>query len=625
MKSELRDRLIQQLEEEMLYPAMQSAREIVAQESGIGRWRFLKKCVANLPEGAKGLKPVRVALLASFSIEFIQDSLLALGLVHGLQIKLYPSGFAQYHQEIVDPNSQLYAFKPDLVVLALEGERLAPALYEDFLTNATNPAQTQAQDRLVKEVMGLVSTFRSRWDGTLLIHNMDDPQQAALGLLDGHLDGAGQRSGVAAVNRRLLEEIKQLSGVFLLDYAALVGRFGQENWYDRRMALYAQAPISQGLIHHLAGEYLKVVRGVKGLAKKCLVLDLDNTLWGGVLGEEGVEGVALGANYPGSAYRAFQRAVLTLYNRGVILAIASKNNVDDVDELFAQNRFMVLKKEQFTLREIHWQPKPLSLEKIAKTLNIGLEHLVFIDDNPVECEAVCVSLPEVTVLPFPANRPEEAVDLLFAEGLFDSLSFSEEDRNRSQLYQQRAEAEQLRGSSGSLEDFYRSLEMVVTIAAVQPQTLARTAQLTQKTNQFNLTTYRYGESEVAERMADPSWILLTLQVTDRFGDNGIVGVVMAQQVDKALHLDTFLLSCRVIGRTVETALLAELCRLAVARGVTCLIGQVIPTPKNLPARELYQQHGFTLVDEEKQLWKLTLSDHQVKPLPWLTVVTEGVG
>jgi FkbH-like protein len=353
------------------------------------------------------------------------------------------------------------------------------------------------------------------------------------------------------------------------------------------------------------------------------VLDLDNTLWGGVLGEDGLAGIQLDSVYPGSAYLAFQREILNLHKRGVLLAVASKNNITDVEEVFAKHSGMLLKKEHFTSLQVHWGHKSESLKQIARHLNIGLEHLVFVDDNPAECAEVLRALPMVTAITLP-KQPELFVRSLLEDGLFDSLIFSQEDRQRGDLYRQREDAELLRQRSGSLEDFYRSLEMEMMFLPMDKTSMARSAQLTQKTNQFNLTTIRFSESDLAERSKDSDWLLTTVNVRDRFGDNGIVGFMMARFGSRVLDIETFLLSCRVIGRGVETAMLAFICEQASRRGIHLLRGRVIPTAKNAPSRDLFSRHAFQKAEEKESgetFWTLDLSKGSVAWPAWIKVVS----
>lgn len=596
--------------------AVEAARLLLNEQGSVLNQRLVRQLAEGVG-GDAGLKPLRVALLSSFSIEFIHDALIAQGFANGLRIEIYQPGFGQVRQEILNPASGLYAFAPDLTILALEGEDWLPELYGDFMAIPVGGALAEAAQRARQEIVDMASQFRQRHGKPLLVHNLAQPPHRAAGIADVRL-AQSQLALLAGFNRELADGLAGIVDAYLFDYAALVARHGARQWYDARMRLYAKVPIAAAMLGALTREYMKYVRALNGMSKKCLVLDLDNTMWGGVIGEDGLDGIQLGANYPGSAFVEFQRAVRALSQRGVILALASKNNPAEVDAVFAQHPFMQLKPEQFAASEVHWQPKTESLRRIAQQLSIGLEHMVFVDDNPVECEQVRRALPMVTVIQLP-KRPEAYVDALLDEGLFDTLGLSDEDRRRSALYQQRAQAESMRNEGGSIEDYYRSLSMVLSVAPVDATSLARATQLTQKTNQFNTTTFRYSEAEVAARMSADDWTLLTVGVRDRFGDNGIVGVMMARAQDKQFEIDTFLLSCRVIGRTVETAMLAQLCELALSRGLVRLSGQVRATAKNMPARDLFERHGFAKQSEDEagnSHWMLDLREASITFPDW---------
>ena len=602
--------------------AVLAARTFLGQRPPLHQLSFVRRAVAKLPPERFGLVPLRVALLSSFSVEFLHDPLMALAFLDGLHIDLFQPGFGQFRQEILDPASGLNTHRPDVAILAIEGKDLVPALY-GHLSDETPGAIDKAVAEAREEIVTLIRTFRERSDATLLVHNFAPPPWRRYGILEGHSE-RGQAEFVHELNQALYDVCRDLQGAYVVDYAGLVGRAGAMHWYDRRMEHYARAPISQAKLPDLAAEYLKFLRGLAGKTKKCLVLDLDNTLWGGVLGEDGLQGLQLGPTYPGSAYLAFQEAVLGLHQRGVILAIASKNNAPDVEEVFASHPHMMLKKEHFAQAQINWGPKSKSIVEIARRLNIGLEHMVFVDDSPAECDQVAAALPMVTVIPLP-GPPEHFVDVLLERGLFESVSISAEDRRRGELYKQHDQAEELQRQSGSLEDFYARLDMEVTFAPVRAASMARAAQLTQKTNQFNVTTVRYTESEMAARCANRDWLVISVQVRDRFGDNGIVGLMMARMVAGELHIDTFLLSCRVIGRDVETAMLACLCQQARHRGARCLRGRVVPTAKNQPARNLYDRHRFHQIAEAasgETTWLLDLDSRMVSFPQWFKIITE---
>ena len=611
--STLRDAFSAALHSGQKFEAMQLARALLLEDSGVSQISFISRELEKIPRGTLGLKPLKVALLSSFSIEFIKKPLAVLSFLNGIEADVYLAGFGQFQQEIRNSVSGLYAFSPDAVILSVEGADWLPEIYRDYLdVLPTGFDATLA--RFTEEFQSLLAAFRAGSKATLIVNNFFPPVWRQLGLLDGQA-GPGQAQLIHRINESLASISQQTPGVMLVDYAGLVSRVGAHQWYDERMSHYAKAPIAMAMLPQLAAEYVKFFRGLTGQTKKCLVLDLDNTLWGGVLGEDGVAGVQLGSVYPGSAYVAFQREILNLQKRGVLLAIASKNNAADVEEIFAGHSSMLLKKEHFASLQIHWEQKVESLRKIAQQLNIGLEHMVFVDDNPAECAEMIRVLPMVTTIQLP-KQPEHFVRALLQDGLFDSLTFSLEDRRRGELYRQREEAEQLRGASGSVEDFYRSLEMEIAFAPVDKSSLARSAQLTQKTNQFNITTIRFSESEILERSNDPNWILTTVTVRDRFGDNGIVGLVMAHFDSGILNIETFLLSCRVIGRGVETSMFAYLCQHAANRGAGTLQGRIVPTAKNVPVRELFSSHKFKKLSEKESGETAWTLDIQKSPVTW---------
>jgi FkbH-like protein len=614
--STAREMFLGALEAGDLPRATAAARALTAGGAG-HQLSFVRKTVDRTPLDRLGLAPLKVALLASFSIEFLHDALIARGFVDGLHTRIYQPGFGQFRQEILASDSGLYRFGPDVVVVALEGHDLAPALYRSF---AHDGDAADAVGQAQAELASLLRRFRERSDAVLLVHNFARPQWPRLGILDGH-GGAGQTERIAQLNLALQGLCRDLRSAYVVDYAGLVARVGAARWYDERMRHYARAPIAQAALPELASEYAKFFRALKGKSKKCLVLDLDGTLWGGVLGEDGLHGIHLGPTYPGSAYVAFQEAVLGLRQRGVILAIASKNNPADVDEAFASHPHMVLQPEHFAASHVTWAPKSGSPVAIAKALNIGLDALVFVDDSPVECEQIAAALPMVTVLRLPKS-PEHYVATLLEGGLFETLALSEEDQRRGDLYRQRDQAEALREQAGSLEEFYAGLQMEVVFEPVGPASLARAAQLTQKTNQFNVTTVRYGEAELADRAQRPDWLVRTVRVRDRFGDNGIVGLLVARAADDALEVDTLLLSCRVIGRTVETAMLALACEEAARRELPAVRGRILITPKNEPVRSVYQDHGFHRLEGSAagSTWRLDLGAGVIDYPKWLTVV-----
>ena len=336
-------------------------------------------------------------------------------------------------------------------------------------------------------------------------------------------------------------------------------------------------------------------------------------------------GIKLGSEYPGAAYQALQRAMLDLSRRGILLAICSKNNLDDAMEALENHPGMLLRPKHFAAMRISWNDKVQGLREIASELNVGIDSLAFLDDNPFEREQIHAGLLEVTVIDLP-DDPHQYASTLHDNPVFERLHRSAEDEQRTVFYAEQRERAQAEQNFQSKEDFYRFLEQEAEIAPVMPATLARISQLTQKTNQFNVTTRRYAEQQIADLADRPGWQVLSIRVGDRFGDHGLVGVAITHDEGEVCEIDSFLLSCRVIGRSVESALLSHLAQGAATRGCKRLAGWFLPTKKNAPAREFYRQHGFELAKRngDGALWSLDLTQHKIASPEWVKVkATKG--
>ena len=355
------------------------------------------------------------------------------------------------------------------------------------------------------------------------------------------------------------------------------------------------------------------------------MLDLDNTLWRGIIGEDGIDGIKLGDEGIGRAYHDFQKLIKILKHKGILLSVCSKNNLADVREVFETNKFMELKESDFAAFKINWENKVKNIKDTAAELNLGIDSFVFIDDNPFEREMVKSELPQVTVPEFPKDPAELCrwfIDLSFK--YFNSSTILSEDRARTEIYQADSRRKELQKSSVTLEDFYSSLNMNAIIRVNSRDSFKRIAQLTQKTNQFNLTTRRYTENETLDLMKNNDRMVLSLKLNDRFGSNGIVGVLIVKIKDDSSYIDTFLMSCRVIGRMVEDSFISYMAEILRAKGIINVIGEYIPTKKNSLVKDLYKRFGFDLSESREDgstIWRFDLSKGNIAGNKWINVET----
>ena len=541
-------------------------------------------------------RTVKVAVLGSYTtVQFTQ--MLGLAARHlGIGLDLYESPFGQFQQEIIDQNSGLYACGPEVILLAVHEEELR--LPEHSLT---------PQNDIEAEVARWTALWRmiaERSKARIVQHNFALPCEAPMGHLGARLPGSRYMM-TQALNARLGEEAG--STVSLVDCERLSALFGKQRWCDPRYWHMAKQAVALDALLFLARHTVAVIGASLGLSRKCLVLDLDNTLWGGVIAEDGLTGIKLGNGVDGEAFVAFQEHILKLKNKGVILAVCSKNNYADAVQPFEKHPEMRLKLDDIALFIANWEPKPQNIRRIAEELGIGLDSLVFVDDNPVEREAVRRFVPQVDVIPLPAD-PSYYLRSLSQYLMFETSSFTPEDGQRTDQYRARAQCASLEKNAASIEDFYKSLQMQALVAPFDEFHLPRVAQLIGKTNQFNLTTRRHGMSQLEAFVRDSSYVHLSLRLRDRFADHGLVGLIIARHQGDKLDIDTWLMSCRVLGRTVEKTMLEHLCRRAAELGCASLQGTYIPTEKNAMAADAYAKCGFDLVSQNERhgVWRYDL-------------------
>jgi FkbH-like protein len=567
-------------------------------------------------------RPVSFALLSSSSLQLF-DSVLRKEMQRwGWAAKTWEAGFNQFRQEITNPASGLYAFRPDVVVLHLDGEDLfADWLRDPF--HGDRESRRESAQQAARDVEGWAAAIRTELPRALIILNtVYLPPVHALTGLEYH-SGWGLGDLAAQFNCELGRVAASQPDLLVNDVAAAVTELGYRQWFDARLWRLARCRMSNTAMKKLARNLSALVRAWKGQTRKCLALDLDNTLWGGIVGEDGPQGIVLSEEGAGLAFTEFQEELAHLSRKGVLLAICSKNNEEDALEAIRNHPSMRLREDSFAARRINWQDKAQNLKELAAELNIGLDSFVFVDDNPAERSLVRMSLPEVYVPEWPADPGEYKAALLdLAAEYFCRVAVTAEDRERNAMYQADRGRASLAAAAGSLTDYYQSLQMRAQIAFADGFSIPRIAQLTQKTNQFNLTTRRYTEADIRAFAGQPDAIVLSLQLQDRFSDQGIVGVmILRQRQESAWWIDTLLLSCRVIGRGVENAFVGFAQQLLLGRGASEMIGEYLPSKKNSLAANLYKDLGFEPIGEEPGAasWRLPIGAVAV-PIPqWITI------
>lgn len=559
---------------------------------------------------------VKVGLLASFTVDPLAPFVVAYGAGSGILVRVHVSAGDSWAQDVLDPRSALRQFSPDVLVVALEIEDLADALVHDYLGLGQDGVAEQIE-RVVARVGDLVTQIRQWSAARILLHSLPPRGDATLGILDA-THPRGQAAAFAAIERRLAERLAAHRDVYVVDLDRLIRRVGVAAWYDPRMWMLARIPYTTAAMQALAEEYARYLRAFTGRVRKVLVVDLDDTLWGGIVGEDGPGGIQLGVGYRGRAFVNVQRSLREWAHRGVLLAINSKNNPDDAFEVIDQHPAMVLRRDDFAAIRVNWQDKATNLVEMADELNLGLDSFVFVDDNAVECDRVRQALPEVLTVQL-SGDPASYAETIRRLGVFDSLSFGDEDQGRTRLYRSEAQRRELQQSVASLDDFYRSLDMALEAAPVGQHTLPRAAELTQRTNQFNLTTRRFTLDELRDYLAHPRHEGFVFRLRDRFGDHGIIGLALTERHGDRYAIASLLLSCRVLKRTVEQSVLAFLAERAKAHGADVLEGWFKPTRKNALAAALYEGHGFERTadgDQGQQRFLRRLADG-LPPSPWI--------
>lgn len=582
----------------------------------------LAKAIAQAVEGGRpmnGLTPLRLAVLSNATIDMVVPALVSSAFRHGIALEIVQPAYDQVAQEVLRSDSKVNTCKPDAVLFCLDYRALPLKL---------SPGDREAASAAVEGAIGYLQTLRqgikSHSDAVCIFQTFPPPVETLFGNLDRTLPGT-LRNLVDCINRELAAWIDG-SGDVLLDVGGLAETVGLSNWHNTRLWNIGKLPFADDCIPLYADHVARVIAAIRGKTRKVLILDLDNTVWGGVIGDDGLEGIKIAqGDARGEAYRAVQRLALELRDRGILLAVSSKNTDEVARAPFRDHPEMLLKLEHLAVFQANWNDKATNIQAIAEELSLGLEALVFLDDNPVERGLIRKLLPQVAVPELPED-PAYYARTLAAAGYFESVSFASEDRRRADYYQGNARRASLQRQIGGVDAYLASLDMTITFQPFDAMGRARIVQLINKSNQYNLTTRRYTEPEVEALEIDPETLTLQVRLSDVFGDNGMISVVICKAGERGTwEIDTWLMSCRVLGRKVEHAVLREILAHARAADVEKLHGTYFPTDRNRLVSDHYAKLGFTALGEDEAgstHWELVVNQEEPESAP-MKVISHG--
>jgi len=549
-------------------------------------------------------RTVRLALLADFAPQQIIPLLRVLFARRGFALEVYEAGYDTIDLEVHDPNSGLYAFEPQFVAILMSSQKLKSRLYG-------SPSRDQFAHETISRITGLWTTFRQYSKATIIQSNFVIPSERAFGNLELKVPNS-----IGAIfneiNYRITTESRSFNNVLLCDVDFVAAEVGRAVWFDERLWSMAKTFCRLEHLPRFAKNLTDIVTAAQGAIVKCVVLDLDNTLWGGVIGDDGVDGILLGDYDEGESFVYFQKFILELKRRGIILAVVSKNEHSNAIIPFRDHASMVLKETDIAVFVANWDNKADNIKLVQQTLNIGLDSMVFLDDNAFERNIVREFLPDVIVPEMPED-PAGYIRALADLNLFETSSFSEADAKRADQYREEAQRELTKHAFVNVNDYLASLGMTILLERFKKTRLPRIAQLIQRSNQFNLCTSRYGEAACEELMNDVNALPFTISLSDKFGDYGLISVIVLKINGSVGEIDEYLMSCRVLQRGVEFMAMNQIFEFARARGIERIVGRYIRTAKNDMVKDFYAGFGFQKKSQGENgdsQWELEVSAYQ---------------
>lgn len=529
---------------------------------------------------------VKLAVLGNAATQLLTAAIEGNAKLEGINLEVFDADYNQIALQLMDPESETYAFQLDFVLLYESTNKL----YEEFL-DEDNVEKRNFADRVMERITGFWDLVSQNTSAKILQCNFTEISDRAFGSYSCKTDMSFIFQ-IRKLNYLLQQAIAEHSFVYPVDLLSLQLQMGSDKWYNPALYYDTKLACDINALPYFSKCVVDILKVVKGRVKKCVVLDLDNTLWGGVIGDDGIGGIEIGELGKGHAYADFQRWLKQLKERGILLAVCSKNDEDKAKEPFEKHEEMILKLLDISMFVANWNDKAANIRLIQESLNIGMDSIVFIDDNAFERNLVRELIPEITVPELPED-PADYLGFLQAENLFETISYSDEDRERTDQYQAEFKRKDMQGMAASLEDYLKGLKMTGGMKKFEPDKFARIAQLTQRSNQFNLRTVRYTEDDIKRISEDDKYITAYCTLKDKFGDYGLVSVLILEKgSDGEAFIDTWLMSCRVLKRGMEEFIINSLVGLVKKSGFERITGEYIPTAKNSMVSDIYPRMGF---------------------------------
>ncbi len=559
--------------------------------------RKLKKDTASLPS-------VRVALLGDTATQFLATAIKGWGVEKGYQIDLFEAEYNQVERQFMDPTSDLYSFDPQYIVVFQSTHK-----WNELYSLLSAQEQTALADQRLDFVRSICASTQAK----VIYFNYAEIEDTVFGSYANKVESSFTWQ-VRKINYELMKLSSELPNLFICDIAGLQNKLGRDVMFDPMVYTTTEMILSLDAVPYVAARVMDIICAIQGKFKKCIILDLDNTLWGGVVGDDGLEGIQLGHGLGiGKAFTEFQMWVKKLKNRGIIVCVCSKNDEDKAKEPFEKHPDMVLKLDDISVFMANWETKVDNIRQIQQILNIGFDSMVFIDDNPFERNMVKENIQGITVPDMPED-PSCYLEYLYSLNLFETASYSAADKDRTQQYQVQAKRAAFSKSFTNEADFLKSLDMVSKVEGFTKFNTPRVAQLSQRSNQFNLRTVRYTEDQITAVENDPRQKGFAFSLKDKFGDNGLIAVVIVKEQDAdTLFIDTWFMSCRVLKRGMENFTLNTIVAWAREHSYSRIIGEYLPTPKNGMVAEHYTQLGFQKLEKaDTAQWQLDVASYEQK-------------